>query len=491
MNETDDLVALIRSRVALVVIESREELRVLDLLKRAASLVKLSLYSWNVAEGLRMVAEGSQQEDVLTEPAEILRHIWNMKIPGIFVLLDFHPYLADPRNVRLIKEIVHSAERYHQTVVFLSHRVDVPEELRPLTARFELHLPDPATVTRIVNDVVKKWPLENAGRQVSVDPEALRLLIKNFTGLAVSEIERLTRKAVADQALTLEDIPEVARAKYDLLNKDGVIFYEHDTARFSDVGGLQKLKKWLQQRAAIFLGEQSTPSADMPKGILLLGIQGSGKSLAAKAVAGTWQIPLLRLDFGALYDKYYGETERKTRESLRMAEAMAPCVLWLDEVEKGVATGDSDGGTSRRVLGTLLTWMAERKCAVFIVATCNDIQSLPPELLRKGRLDEVFFVDLPDFDTRREILAIHLKKRGLDPANFDLDMLSKACEGFSGAEIEQAVVSGLYSTVGGVGKLDNGLLLGEIRSTRPLSVVMAEQIEAMRQWAADRTVPAG
>jgi SpoVK/Ycf46/Vps4 family AAA+-type ATPase len=291
-----------------------------------------------------------------------------------------------------------------------------------------------------------------------------------------------------DNALTVEDIPRTARTKYELLNRDGVVHYEHDTAQFSDVGGLENLKRWLQQRRPVFLGEVA--GLDAPKGILLLGVQGGGKSLAAKAVAGTWHVPLLRLDFGALYDKYYGETERKTRESLAMAEMMAPCVLWFDEIEKGIATRDSDSGTAHRVLGTLLTWMAERKTKVFVVATANDISTLPPELLRKGRMDEVFFVDLPEKATRREILTIHLRKRGLDPASFDLDELAEATEGFSGSELEQAVVSGLYSTVGGSGHLDDRTLLGEIRATRPLSILMGEQIGAMRRWAEQRTVRA-
>ncbi len=218
-------------------------------------------------------------------------------------------------------------------------------------------------------------------------------------------------------------------------------------------------------------------------------MQGSGKSLAAKAVAGTWGIPLLRLDFGTLYNKFFGETERKTREALKMADTMAPCVLWVDEIEKGLATDTGgDSGTSKRVLGTFLTWMAERKTLVFLVATANDIQNLPPELMRKGRMDEIFFVDLPDKEIRKEILTIHLKKRNLKPGDFDLEKIAEACEGFSGSEIEQVIVSGFYSVIGGYMQLNTEILIGEIKKTRPLSVVMAENIEAMREWAKDRTM---
>ncbi|MEJ2202280.1 MAG: AAA family ATPase, partial [Desulfuromonadaceae bacterium] len=227
-----------------------------------------------------------------------------------------------------------------------------------------------------------------------------------------------------------------------------------------------------------------------PKGIMLLGVQGCGKSMAAKVVAGAWGVPLLRLDLGAVYNKFYGESERNIRESLQTAEALAPCVLWLDEIEKGLGTSADDGGTSKRVLGTLLTWMAERQGRVFIVATANDIQALPPELIRKGRLDEIFFVDLPDVSVRREVFTIHLQKRQLDPETFDLPALVAASAGFSGAEIEQAIVAGLYSVIGGEGQLDSALLLSELAATRPLAVVMSEQISALRAWAAGRTVPA-
>ncbi|HEY5720364.1 MAG TPA: AAA family ATPase, partial [Gammaproteobacteria bacterium] len=221
----------------------------------------------------------------------------------------------------------------------------------------------------------------------------------------------------------------------------------------------------------------------------LLGVQGAGKSLAAKSVAGAWQVPLLRLDFATLYNKYYGETERNLREALHSAGQMAPCVLWMDEIEKGLAA-DSDGGPSRRILGTLLTWMAERAARVFMVATANDIAALPPELMRKGRFDEVFFVDLPDAAVRAVIFRIHLRKRGLDADAFDLDGLAAASAGFSGAEVEQAVVSALYAAHAERREPATADLLGELGRTRPLSVLMAEQVDALRAWAAERTVPA-
>jgi SpoVK/Ycf46/Vps4 family AAA+-type ATPase len=279
------------------------------------------------------------------------------------------------------------------------------------------------------------------------------------------------------------------QAKYELLNEGGALSYEYDTATFDEVAGLQNVKTWLKQRATAF-SDRHPSRLDPPKGILLLGVQGCGKSLAAKAAASAFAVPLLRLDFGALYDKYHGETERNLREALKTAEIMSPCVLWLDEIEKGLATGDSDGGTSRRVLASLLTWMAERRSRVLLVATANDIEALPPELIRKGRFDEIFFVDLPTPATRAEILAIHLRKRGLATNGVDLSPLVVASEHFSGAELEQGVVAALYAAhaVGQEPGPDH--VLDELRKTRPLAILLRERITALRAWAVDRTVAA-
>ncbi len=250
------------------------------------------------------------------------------------------------------------------------------------------------------------------------------------------------------------------------------------------------MKRWLGMREDAFCGRAGTERLAVPKGVLLLGVQGGGKSLAAKSVAGSWQVPLLRLDFGALYDKFSGETERNLRESLATAAAMAPCVLWLDEIEKGLASGDdaTDGGVSRRILGAFLTWMSERSARVFIVATANDISRLPPELLRKGRFDEIFFVDLPTPTIRGDIFAIHLAKRGFDAAGFDRAALVAASDGFSGAEIEQAVIAAQYDAHAANRELDSPTLVDALRGTRPLSVVRAEEMGALRDWATERTV---
>jgi SpoVK/Ycf46/Vps4 family AAA+-type ATPase len=324
---------------------------------------------------------------------------------------------------------------------------------------------------------------------VQTTNKAIDLLVRNLAGLTATDARRLARKAINDNGAIVEsNIPDVMRAKYELLGRDSPLSFEHETAQFGEIGGMKRLQQWLDVRKTFF---RDDPPAhlDPPKGVLLLGVQGCGKSLTAKAAARVFGVSLLRLDFSVLYSKYYGETERNLRKALETAEVMAPCVLWLDEIEKGLAVGDEDDGLSRRVLGTLLTWMSERRKPVFIVATANEITRLPAEMARKGRFDEIFFIDLPSLSNRRDILDIHMRKRNLDSREFGVDLLAQATEGFSGAEIEQAIVSAMYTAHAQGREVAEADLIAEIRQTRPLSVLMSERVEELRQWAAERTVP--
>jgi SpoVK/Ycf46/Vps4 family AAA+-type ATPase len=286
----------------------------------------------------------------------------------------------------------------------------------------------------------------------------------------------------------MDDVKGVLAEKYKLLNRGGALSYEPDTAKFADIGGLARLRQWLVSRKPAFDG--SAPGLDPPKGAMLLGVQGCGKSLAARAAAGILNVPLLRLDFGSLYSKWHGESEKNLRDSLRAAEGLAPCVLWVDEMEKALATGDGDSGVSRRVLGTLLTWLAEQRSKIFVVATANDITALPPELVRKGRFDEIFFVDLPHRAARADIFNIHARKRKVALSPAEATALADRSEGFSGAEIEQAVVAALYTAHSTQQPMNARLIAQELATTQPLSVVMGEQVAALRAWAKDRTVPA-
>jgi SpoVK/Ycf46/Vps4 family AAA+-type ATPase len=287
----------------------------------------------------------------------------------------------------------------------------------------------------------------------------------------------------------MADMPGVLASKYQLLNRGGTLSYEPDTAKFADIGGLARLRQWLISRKPAFDG--SAPKLDAPKGMMLLGVQGCGKSLCARAAAGILNVPLLRLDFGSLYSKWHGESEKNLRDSLRAAEGLAPCVLWIDEMEKALAGGgEGDGGVSRRVLGTFLTWLSEQRSRIFVVATANDITALPPELVRKGRFDEIFFVDLPQRAARADIFAIHARKRNISLSAPEAGALADRSEGFSGAEIEQAVVAALYTSNSLKQPMSAALIAHELKSTQPLSVVMGEQVAALRAWAKDRTVPA-
>lgn len=490
MNDLHELELLLRSSTPVIVIETVEEVRLLQLLKHLSPRLPQPLFQWSVTEGVRTLGLSIDPQEHTAGPTEALRYIKGMARPTCFVMLDFHPYLQDPVHVRLVKEIAQGFEFMPRTLVFVSHAFEIPREIKHFAVRIELRLPNREALIALVQEEIQSWQTRRRGSLVRIDQNAMDRLVENLLGVNFTDARRIIRNAIEhDGAITHNDLPEVMRAKYQLIEQEGIIAFEYDTARFADIGGLNHLKQWLLQRQVAFSGQAGT--LDTPRGLMLIGVQGCGKSLAAKAVAGTFGVPLLRLDFGALYNKYIGETEKNLRQALKTAEVMSPCILWMDEVEKGIAPSDGDEGSSRRVLGTLLTWMAERKARVFIVATANEIERMPPELIRKGRLDEIFFVDLPELETRREIFSIHLRRRNLAPSRFDLGSLAKASGGFSGAEIEQSIVSAMYAAQSQNLDLNTGHILQELHHTRPLSVVMEEHIQELRDWAAERTVPAG
>jgi predicted AAA+ superfamily ATPase len=493
MTDRHDLELVLRSHTAIVVVETTEESRGLELLRGIAvaqpSQAYRPLFRWSVTDGLQRLDIAVEPQRHNADPAEVLRHIRAVAKPGIYVLLDLHPFLTDPVIVRLLKDIAIAASERRVSLVLISHALTLPRELVSYSAKFELRLPDEGERADILRRVVAEHDAADPARKARVDAKAFGLLVRNLSGLTHADTERLARRAVfADSAITADDLPTVMQAKYRLLNRDGALRYEHDTSSFAAMAGFTGLKRWLQQRRAAFAPNRPA-NLDAPKGILLLGVQGCGKSLAAKAAAGALGLPLLRLDAGALYNKFHGETERNVREALRNADTMSPCVLWIDEIEKGFATGHDHDGTSGRVLGTLLTWMAERRSEVLLVATANDVRQLPPELLRKGRFDEIFFVDLPTAAERADVLRIHLEQRGVELPTASLAALVAATEGCSGAEIEQGVVAALYAAHAGAEPLAAAHLLAEYQRTKPLSVLMAEHVAALRQWARERTVP--
>lgn len=485
MNDRHDIAVIINSHTPLISIKTKEENRAIDLLKAVRSSVDRTFYQWKITEGLTSLMFAIETDAESVEPADVLLSIKKEKLPSVYILIDFHHYFDDPVHIRLIKDIVNQFEQTAKTLIFLGVDYELPNELRSVTANFELKLPNEKEIEKIVKEEAKNWANKNR-QKVKANKESLAALIKNLKGLSRAEVKRLANSAIYDDgAISESDFPAVMKSKYELLNQEGLLHFEYETEKFSEVGGFANLKKWLMQRRDAF---NSSTHFDRPKGVLLLGVQGCGKSLAAKSISGIWGLPLLRLDFSALYNKYHGESEKNLRQSLSSAETMAPCVLWIDELEKGLSNSDSDDGISKRLLGTFLTWLAENKSHVFLVATANDIQTLPPELVRKGRMDEIFFVDLPDAQTRKQILSIHLAKRDFNSESFDLKFLVEASEGFSGAELEQVVVSALYAVE--TKELKTNDLLKAIKATKPLSIVMDKKIAALRDWASSRTVPA-
>lgn len=503
MSDLHDLVALIRADTPLIVVETADEGRAIDLFRQTLSHAWRALHRWSITEGLRRIdLDREDPPEIPPDASTTLAAIRNADQRGVYLLLDFHPYLGYASTQRQLREILQRRNCLAHTIVLVGHKVDLPAELEAKATRFRPRLPDANALLKLVREEAAAYQREHGGKRVEADADTVQRIVRNLQGLDATDARRIARHLIFDDGvLGPGDLPALAKLKFELLNKSGHLHFEYDTAQFADVAGARRLKRWIEQRRRVFAEGDAPPGPgayqlDPPKGVLLLGVQGCGKSLLAKAVAGGFGVPLVRLDFGTLYAKYHGETEANLRAALASTEQLAPCVLWIDEIEKGLASGgDEDGGVSRRVLGYLLTWMAERKAGagsgqVFLVATANQVQDLPPELLRKGRFDEIFFVDLPSPEARVEVLRVHLARRQLDPEGFNLPALAAAANGFSGAELEQAIVSALYAAHAEQKPLDTELVMHEIRSTRPLSVLMGEQVQALRDWARERTVPA-
>ena len=489
---SDDIGRLLNQHIPLIALESSQENHAIELIQRACRDNRQTLHRWSLTDGLQTLGFGPRidQAALLQDPGKMLQAIKERNEGGVFILCDLHPHWqSEPENIRLLKDIALNFDNIAKHIVLLSHRLDIPAELKSYVANASLTLPNDDEILSIIRQQAQRYVAKNDQLKIKTNNQALKQLIKNLRGLTHRDVARLAYHAIADDgAIDHSDVPQINSAKFSLLNQQGMLSYQFDTGNLSGVGGLDNLKSWLKQREKSFLGETKLSP---PRGALLLGVQGGGKSLAAKAIAGLWNLPLLKLDMGSLYNKFIGETEKNLRESLRQAELMSPCVLWLDEIEKAISAKDQDDGVSKRLLGYFLTWMSEHTSRVFLVATSNDITQLPAELVRKGRFDEIFFVDLPNAKVRQEILSIHLGKRDIEFVGMDLNRVAAAAEGFSGAEIEQAIIAALYACEdNNTQTINEDDLINAIYKTTPLSIVMAEQINALRQWADGRTVKA-
>jgi hypothetical protein len=491
INQLNELNILIQSRIPLLQIETTEEMRLLKFLEMTALEKKWDLYIWTVTLGLKKINEKTAIGKT-GSLKEALQYIKDNPKTGIFVMLDYQLHLTDLISQRLIKEIAQTYALKPLTLLFIGSHFDLPDDLNRLFVKFKPSLPSASQIRDVFAEEAHQWLNAESGRKLVGKIDTMEMLFQQLQGIAEEDMRQLTHHSISnDGKINLDDVQYVLDFKRQKLGKSGLLEFYTESINFSELGGLDVLKGWLDLRKAAFTGDDKSLGVDPPKGILLLGVQGSGKSLAAKCVAGSWNVPLLRLDFGSLYAKYLGDSEHNVRDVLIQAEAMAPCVLWIDEIEKGITSdgsGSTDGGVSRRLLATILTWMAEHKAKVFLVATANDVSQLPPELLRKGRMDEIFFVDLPNREIRSDILRIHLNKRKLNPVNFSLEKIAEACEGFSGAEIEQAIVAAIYVALSEHITVNTEHIINEMHLSKPLSILMSEKIAKLRQWALGRTV---
>lgn len=504
-----DLRTLIRSCHPLIIIETVEEERVQTLLVSVASQERIPIFEWSITRGLTRLEDGQTASRMTAAPLAVLQHLAGLTVEAVFWLKDLAAHLNDPAAARQLREVCHLFGRSRATCLLTGHPLSVPPDLERLAVRYELQLPDRAELDQVVQGVLHSLgkggrvaaqgsttvaaSMARAARQPvpSLPPDEYETILQALRGLTLHQARQVvTHCVIEDGTLTVGDVRRILDRKAQTIKEGGLLeYYPVEDNRF-ELGGFAALKAWLQRAQLGFTAEAKALNLTPPRGILLVGVPGCGKSLAAKVIARQWNMPLLKLDAGRLFDKFIGESEKNFRNAIDMAESLAPIVLWIDELEKAMTPGggDTDGGLSRRLFGAFLTWLQEKRQEVFVVATANDLSVLPPELLRKGRFDEIFFVDLPDEAERETIWSIHLKIRKQEPGKFDLHHIVSASDGFSGAEIEQAVVAALYRALHAKRPLETEHLLEELRQTVPLSVSRHEDIDRLRRLAQERFV---
>ena len=493
MNKARELTLLINSETPLIYIETWEEERVEAMLEALAVDLQIPLFFWTVTTGLQRA--GLPNAIFRTcEPMAALNHIGNVSVDALYLLKDFHPYLEQDVVLRKLRDLCDQFRRTRRSVLISAPVLQVPVELQKDVVIFRLDVPDSAQLKRLTELTFRRLKASYTLRR-DLDKAGLDRLAAGLRGLTLNEAERVLTKAMLEHGGVDERcLDAVLAKKKEIISHQGVLEFVEPSDDFQSMGGLANLKSWLKKRHGAYTREAAEFGLDPPRGILITGVQGCGKRLCAKAVAREWRLPLLKLNAGSLYNKYVGESERRLRQALDISGELAPTVLWIDEIEKGFAASSgaaaTDGGVSNRILGSFLSWLQERKAPVFVVATSNDITVLPPELVRKGRFDEIFFVDLSGPKERQQIFRVHLKRKGRNPAAFDLEALAGASEGFSGAEIEQAVKGALFSAYADRQELSTEIVLGERGNTMPLSVTRREEVDALRHWARGRAVRA-
>ncbi len=507
-----DLRTLIRSCHPLIVIETVEEERVERLLTSVAMQERMPIFEWSITRGLTKLEDHQTTSRMTATPLAVLQHVGGLTVEAIFWLKDLASHLSDPATARQLREIAHLYAKTRSTCLLTGDPVTLPPDLEKLAVRYDLHLPDREELDAVVRSVLSSLRangtaatsgsatvapslIRSRTRQspLSLTPEEYEGILRALNGMTLHQARQVVSHCIIeDGSLTASDIHTILSRKAQAIKEGGLLeYYPVEDNRY-ELGGFANLKRWLERAKVGFSPEARALNLTPPRGILVVGVPGCGKSLAAKSIAREWALPLLKLDAGRLFDKFVGESEKNFRKAIAMAESLAPIVLWLDELEKALATGggggDADGGLSRRLFGAFLTWLQEKRQDVFVVATANDLSALPPELLRKGRFDEIFFVDLPDEAERLAIWTIHLRIRKQDPTTFNLPHIVSASDGFSGAEIEQAAVAALYRALHAKQPLSTDHLLDELRHTVPLSVSRHEDIDRLRRLAQERFI---
>jgi hypothetical protein len=493
MLANDELTLLIRSKYPVIFVESIDEEYVVNQLRQIASQLNLIFYQWSVTAGLQ---RGFNENPYYQtgDPEKMLKTILSLiksdrSESGLFVLKDIDKHLENSLLLRLFKDLVNLIKNTKNTIVIVSPEYKLPKDIEPEAAHIVGGYPDEREIASVLKEIFNELIRDEKGR-ISLTVDETRKITKSLKGLSVQQIRNVIHQCFIDDHLfDIQDLRTIESCKKKLYDQEGLLEF-CITEDKENIANFDHLKRWLSERRGSFLVD--TSSLPPPRGVLLMGVQGCGKSLAVKAVAKELGLPLYRLDIGRLYGQYIGQTEQNLRKALATVDKLSPLCLWIDEIEKGFAAsaGESDGGVSQRVLGTFLTWMQERKSKCFLATTANDIYRLPPEFLRKGRFDEIFFVDLPDREIRMSLFTIHLRKRGLDPEKFDCNLLAERAADFSGAEIEQAIISALYRASSKKEPVSTTLILEQIGLTKPLALLKQEEISSLREWAKERTIPA-
>jgi ATP-dependent 26S proteasome regulatory subunit len=497
----DELEVLIRARYPIINIISWEEERITEHLERIAKSRGKKLYTWSFNTGIvpfGVTVESKNKNDASTkDPLQALNKVIENIEPAIFLFKDFHPFMAE-RNyaiVRRLREVSDSLKNSYKTLVLVMPHMRIGDDLEKDVTILDYPLPDTEILRQLLQRIIEDVK-DNPKIEVNIDDRGMEEMLQAALGLTLKEAENVFAKTLITKGrIDTRDIGIILEEKKQIIRKSGILEYYEAQESFENIGGLDLLKEWLSKRSLAFSENARKFGLPAPKGALFLGIQGCGKSLSAKAVSAAWQMPLLRFDAGRLFESALGSSEENLRKAIKVAESVSPCILWIDEIEKafggaGSSSGQTDGGTSARIFGSLLTWLAEKTAPVFVIATANDISRLPPELLRKGRFDEIFFIDLPNPQERFEIFHIQLVRRGRDPEAYDLSTLAYNCEGFNGAEIEEVVVSALYEAYYAGRELLQEDMEKSIKDTVPLSRTMKEHVKNLREWCQARARPA-